>query len=160
MIFGHVNDLESAFAWLPKPLKLAVEHLKQTDFAALPAGNYDLQGRDIYVQVIDMHTKPFAETRPEVHRQYIDVQYLCSGSEKIGVASETGNNALAEDLLESRDLLFYGGMENESTLTMIPGSFAVFFPSDVHRPGCACGSPAAIRKVVIKVRVALLAAGV
>ena len=159
MIFGHVNDLESGFPWLPKPLKLAVEHLKQTDFAALPAGNYELRGRDIYVQVIDMSTKPFAETRPEVHRQYIDVQYLCSGSELIGVASDTGNNALAEDLLEQRDLLFYAGMDNESTLTMVPGSFAVFFPSDVHRPGCASGSPAAIRKVVIKVRVALLAAG-
>lgn len=160
MIFGHVNDLESGFSWLPKPLKLAVEHLRQTDFSTLPAGNYDLQGRDIYVQIIDMRTKPFAETRPEVHRQYIDVQYLCSGSELIGVASETGNNAIAEDLLEQRDLLFYSGMENESTLTMIPGSFAVFFPSDVHRPGCACGSPKAIRKVVIKVRVALLATGV
>jgi YhcH/YjgK/YiaL family protein len=156
MIFGNVKDLESGFAWLPKPLKLAVEHLKQTDFAALPAGNYDLQGKDIYVQVIDMTTKPFAETRAEVHRQYIDVQFLCRGREKIGVASETGNNAVAEDLLASRDLLFYSGMENESTLTMTPGSFAIFFPSDVHRPGCAFDQPEAIRKVVIKVRVSLL----
>jgi len=157
MIFGHVNDLESGFAWLPQPLKTALAHLKATDFAALPAGNYDLQGRDIYVQVIDMATKPFAETRPEVHRQYIDVQFLCRGKEKIGVAAETGNNTLAEDLLATRDLLFYTGMENESTLTMTPGSFAVFFPSDVHRPGCADGEPSPIRKVVIKVRVSLLA---
>ena len=157
MIFGHVNDLESGFAWLPHALKTALVHLKTTDFAALPAGNYDLQGRDIYVQVIDMTTKPFAETRPEVHRQYIDVQFSCNGNERIGVASDTGNNKLAEDLLEARDLLFYEAMENESTLTMTPGSFAVFFPSDVHRPGCAVTVPAPIRKVVIKVRVALLA---
>jgi len=156
MIFGHVNDLQSGFAWLPKPLKFAVEHLRDTDFATLPAGNYDLQGKEICVQVIDMSTKPFAETRPEVHRRYIDVQFLYRGSEKIGVASETGNNALAEDLLEQRDLLFYSGMENESTLTMIPGSFAVFFPGDVHRPACAFDLPAPIRKVVVKVRVSLL----
>lgn len=156
MIFGHVNDLEAGFSWLPQPLKTAVEHLKKTDFAALPAGNYDLQGRDIYVQVIDMTTKRFAETRPEVHRQYIDVQFSCNGNETIGVASDTGNNAIAEDLLASRDLLFYAGMENESTLTMVPGSFAMFFPSDVHRPGCAVGEPAPIRKVVIKVRASLL----
>jgi YhcH/YjgK/YiaL family protein len=160
MIFGNVKDLESSFAWLPKPLKVAVEHLKNTDFLALPAGNYDLQGKDIYVQVIDLTTKPFAETKPEVHRQYIDVQFLCRGSEKIGVASETGKNAVAEDLLEQRDLLFYTGMENESTLTMTPGSFAVFFPSDVHRPACAFDQPMAIRKVVIKVGVSLLADGV
>jgi YhcH/YjgK/YiaL family protein len=159
MIFGHVNDLESGFAWLPQALKTALVHLKSTDFAALPAGNYDLQGRDIYVQVIDLTTKPFAETRPEVHRQYIDVQFLCRGEEKIGVASETGRNVVSEDLLEARDLLFYTGMENESTLTMTPGSFAVFFPSDVHRPACAVAAPAPIRKVVVKVRVALLEGG-
>jgi YhcH/YjgK/YiaL family protein len=158
MIFGHVNDLESAFAWLPKPLKTAVEHLKHTDFLKLPVGNYDLQGKDIYVQVFDMTTKPFADTRAEVHRQYIDVQFLCSGREKMGVASETGNNLVSEDLLEQRDLLFYSGMENESTLTMTPGSFAVFFPSDVHRPGCAVEQPETVRKVVIKVRVSLLQA--
>ena len=157
MIFGHVNDLDASFAWLPQPLRTAVEHLKRTDFMALPAGNYDLQGKDIYVQVIDMTTKPFAETRPEVHREYIDVQFLVQGREKIGVASDTGKNAVAEDLLAQRDLLFYAEMENDSTLTMTPGSFAVFFPSDVHRPACAFEQPEAIRKVVVKVRLSLLA---
>ena len=68
MIFGNVKDLETSFAWLPQPLKTALKHLRDTDFEALPAGNYDLQGRDIYVQVIDVTTKPFAETRPEIHR--------------------------------------------------------------------------------------------
>jgi YhcH/YjgK/YiaL family protein len=157
MIFGHIKDLESSFAWLPEPLKIAVQHLKTTDFVALPAGNYELQGRDIHVQVIDMHTRPFADTHPEVHRQYIDVQFLARGSEKIGVATDTGNNQVARDKLAEHDLLLYAGMENESTLTMTPGTFAVFLPSDVHRPGCAADQPQAIRKVVIKVRASLLA---
>ena len=158
MIFGHVNDLESTFAWLPQALKTALDHLKSTDFTALPAGNYDLQGRDIYVQVVDMSTKPAAECRAEVHRQYIDVQFLCSGSEQMGFAAETDQNVVAEDLLAERDLLFYTGMQNESTVNMVPGSFAVFFPRDVHRPGGAVGHPMAIRKVVVKVRASLLAA--
>ncbi len=157
MIFGHIKDLETSFAWLPKPLKVAVEHLKTTDFAALPAENYDLQGKDIRVQVIDMHTRVFADTHAEVHREYIDVQFLVHGCEKIGVATDTGHNVVAKDMLAERDLLFYTGMENESTLTMTPGSFAVFLPTDVHRPGCAVDQPQAIRKVVVKVRVALLA---
>ena len=157
MIFGNIKDYESGFAWLPQPLKTVIEHLKKTDFQALPVGNYDLQGKDIYVQVFDMTTKPFAETRPEVHRQYADVQFSVSGCEKIGVASDDGSNTVAEDLLAERDLLFYSGVENESMLTMIPGSFAVFMPSDVHRPACAFDQPEAIRKVVVKVRVSLLA---
>lgn len=156
MIFGNVKDLESSFAWLPKPLKTAVEHLKTTDFAALPAGNYDLQGKDILVQVIDMMTRPIGETHPEVHREHIDVQFLVHGHEQIGVATDTGNNQIAKNMLAERDLLLYTGMENESTLTMMPGAFAVFLPTDVHRPGCCVDAPEVIRKVVVKVRVALL----
>ena len=157
MIFGNIKDYESGFAWLPQPLKTVIEHLKQTDFEALPVGNYDLQGKDIYVQVFDMTTKPFTETRPEVHRQYADVQFSVSGCEKIGVASDDGSNTVAEDLLAERDLLFYAGVKNESMLTMTPGSFAVFLPSDVHRPGVALDEPKKVRKVVVKVRVSLLA---
>ena len=156
MIFGHVNDLEPSFAWLPKPLRTALEHLRDTDFTNLPAGKYDLQGRDIYVQVIDMKTKLMSESRAEVHRQYIDVQFLFSGAEKVGFAAETGRNLMAEDLLAERDLIFYTGMENESTITMVPGNFAMFFPRDVHRPGVAVDQPMAIRKVVVKVRESLL----
>ncbi len=159
MIFGNIHNMNDVLAALPAPLQTAVRHLQATDFGQLPAGNYDLQGKDIYVQVIDLTTKAFAETRPEVHRQYIDVQFLWSGREKIGVANDTGNNQIAQDLLEQRDLLFYSGMENESTLVMLPGSFAVFFPSDVHRPACQFEGPEAIRKIVIKVRLSLLNEG-
>jgi biofilm protein TabA len=160
MIFGNIDNMEDLLPTLAPPLRTALQHLATTDFHALPTGNYELQGSDIYVQVFDMTTKPFAETRPEVHREYIDVQFLCDGQEKIGVAVDTGRNAVAENLLGTRDLLFYSGMENESTLRMHPGSFAIFLPSDVHRPGVQVDGPLKVRKVVIKVRIALLKQGV
>jgi YhcH/YjgK/YiaL family protein len=156
MISGHVGQLQDLLPLVPAPLRLALQHLRDTDFTALPAGNYDLQGKDIYVQVIDMTTKPVADCRPEVHRQYADVQFLVSGREQIGMAVDTGKHKLGEDLLATRDLLFYTDVQDEATLTMRPGSFAVFMPGDVHRPGGAIGEPAPIRKVVMKVRVSLL----
>lgn len=156
MIFGNVADFESSFMWLPTPLRTAVDHLRKTDFKALPPQPYELQGRDIYVQVFDTTTKPVPETRPEIHRHYIDVHFSLDGQEKAGFASETGDNEVDEDLLAERDLLFYKGVRNESWVTMLPGSFAIFLPSDVHRPGCMLDTPANIRKVVVKVRHALL----
>lgn len=156
MIAGHISQLDELLPVLPAPLRRALAHLRDTDFAAKPAGNYDLEGKDIYVQVIDMTTKPAAECKPEVHRQYADVQFLVRGRERIGVAAETGKFAVAEDLLAARDLLFYADVADEATLSMRPGSFAVFLPTDVHRPGCAFDGAEAIRKVVMKVRVALL----
>ena len=159
MMFGNVKDLDSTFFWLPQPLKAAVTHLQQTDFNALPAGKYELQGSDMFVQVMDLTTKPLAETRPEVHRDYIDVQFLVRGREKIGVVPDSGKNVVVEDSLAERDILFYQSVENEVMLMMTPGCFAVFQPHDVHRPACAVEQPEAIRKVIVKVSVALLARG-
>ncbi len=156
MIFGHVRDLDSGFAWLPGPLRFALEHLRQTDFAAVPAGQYALQGRDIFVKVDDLISKPHAQARAEVHRRYIDVHYCFRGVEQLRCACDSGDNAVVEDLLAQRDVLVYAGVENESTLTMTPGSFAIFFPADVHRPGGADHAPGPMRKVVVKVRAALL----
>jgi len=156
MLFGHVRHAEQALSALPEPLQAAVRHLRDTDFEKLPAGNYDLRGKDIYVQVIDLTTKAPSELRPEVHRQYVDVQFLCRGRERIGVADDTGNNEIAEEHFAERDICFYRGMENETTLEMVPGSFAIFFPWDVHRPGCAADGPQPIRKVVVKVRLATM----
>lgn len=44
--------------------------------------------------------------RPEVHRRYIDIQFLAWGEEKIGIAIDTGNNKVSESLLEQRDIIF------------------------------------------------------
>jgi YhcH/YjgK/YiaL family protein len=137
-------------------LQAALKHLAETDFASLPAGKYELQGNDMFVLVIDLTTKAADENRPEVHRKYIDVQFLASGRERIGVASDTGRNVVTSDMLAERDLLFYQDMENETMLEMYPGNFAVLFPWDAHRPGCQVDQPVAIRKVVVKVAVSLL----
>jgi beta-galactosidase beta subunit len=155
MISGHIGQLQDLLPMVPAPLRLALQHLRDTDFTALPAGNYDLQGKDLYVQVIDMNTAgrrlppgsapPVRRRAVPGHRPRADRRRRHTGKHKVG-----------EDMLSARDLLFYADVQDEATLTMRPGSFAVFMPSDVHRPGGAIDGPEPIRKVVLKVRVALL----
>jgi YhcH/YjgK/YiaL family protein len=156
MICGNINNLGNARNWLPAPLQEALDCLQNTDFAALAPGHHDLRGDDIFFQVIDLTTKPAQENRPEAHRNYIDVQFLVRGSEKIGVATDDGTNVVAQDRLKERDLLFYENVAHESWIEMVPGSFAVFFPNDIHRPACMVDAPSAIRKVVVKVKAARL----
>lgn len=156
MIFGHISQLQDILPAAPEALRTALVHLRDKDFSVSPPGSYELQGMDIYVQVIDLTTKPVAECRPEVHREYADVQFLVSGAERIGVAIDMGSNVISEDFTPTRDLRFYESMPMETTLNMRPGSFAVFMPSDVHAPGGAADKPMAIRKVVMKVRASLL----
>ncbi|MDR3435065.1 YhcH/YjgK/YiaL family protein [Telmatospirillum sp.] len=152
MIFGNVNNLKDMLPWLPIPLRTAMSYLMGTDFELLPAGRYDLEGDNIYVLIQDATTKPKEDRKPEVHRKYIDVQFLVRGQEAMGIATDTGNNKIRDDLLAERDVIFYEDMENESRLVFKPGDFAIFFPSDVHRPVCQVDESESIRKVVVKVR--------
>ncbi|MDC6720845.1 YhcH/YjgK/YiaL family protein, partial [Escherichia coli] len=101
-------------------------------------------------------TREAVVNRPEVHRRYIDIQFLAWGEEKIGIAIDTGNNKVSESLLEQRNIIFYHDSEHESFIEMIPGSYAIFFPQDVHRPGCIMQTASEIRKIVVKVALTAL----
>lgn len=149
MIFGHISHKNPCV--FPVAITLALDFLRTTDFAAIPAGVIEIKGRDIYAQVLDLTTRPAHENLPEVHRRYIDIQFLAWGEETIGVALDNDNNIVAESYQDQRDILFYQQMQDESFITMVPGSYAIFFPQDVHRPACNKNKETKIRKVVVKV---------
>ncbi|MFZ4220348.1 YhcH/YjgK/YiaL family protein [Enterobacter ludwigii] len=151
MILGHISQPNPCR--LPWAIEKALDFLRTTDFTALAPGVVDIDGRNIFAQVLDLTTQTWDENRPEVHRRYLDIQFLAWGEEKIGVAIDTGNNEISESLLEQRDIIFYHGSENESFIEMTPGTYAIFFPQDVHRPACIKNKASAIRKIVVKVAI-------
>jgi len=61
-------------------------------------------------------------------------------------------SVISEDLRPGKDMIFYQKPVKESMLDFKEGSFAIFFSSDIHRPGCLSGKKTIIRKVVIKVK--------
>ena len=154
MIFGHISQPNPCR--LPRVIEKALHFLRTTDFTTLEPGVVEIEGRNIFAQVLDLTTKDLHENRPEVHRRYLDIQVLAWGEEKIGIAIETGNNEISESLLEQRDIIFYHNSENESFIEMIPGSYAIFFPQDVHRPACIKNKETTIRKIVVKVAISEL----
>ncbi|MDK2789443.1 MAG: biofilm protein TabA [Epulopiscium sp.] len=155
MIYGDIKNTDYIDKVYPLPLVKAINYLKNTDFSSIKAGKYEIEGQDIYAQVIDTTTKEKSKAKPETHKKYVDVQFLIEGKEIIGFARKSDSNKVVEDLLEQKDVIFYENAENESELVMAPGNFAVFFPDDVHRPACNCGGEHSIRKVIVKVSVEL-----
>ncbi|HEY8805283.1 MAG TPA: YhcH/YjgK/YiaL family protein [Clostridium sp.] len=156
MIFGditNINDMEKIYSG---SMMKAINYLKNTNFLNMKTGTYEIDGKDIYAQVIDATTKEKCELRPEVHRKYIDVQFSVEGKEIIGFARDTGNNKISEELLKERDIIFFEGMENEIDLIMKPGNFAILFPNDVHRPACVYNETCTIRKVIVKVNTEII----
>lgn len=151
MIFGHISNPNPCA--LPAAIEKALHFLRTTDFHKLDTGVVEIEGREIYAQILDLTTKEKTENQPEVHRRYIDIQFLAWGEEIIGVAPDQGENRIAQSLLEERDIIFYHDMKNESEMIMTPGTYAIFFPQDVHRPACIYNTVSHIRKIVVKVKV-------
>ena len=102
--FGHIAQPNPCR--LPAAIEKALDFLRTTDFNALDPGVVEIDGKNIYAQIIDLTTREAVENRPEVHRRYIDIQFLAWGEEKIGIAIDTGNNKVSESLLEQRDIIF------------------------------------------------------
>ncbi len=140
----------------PAAVKRVINYLKATDLVKLENGKHEIEGEKIFMQLFEITTKDVQEVKPEVHRKYIDLQFSVDGNEYIGCAPDPGNLEICENLLDTRDIIFYKEVENESFLNMQKDCFAVFFPHDVHRPGLVNKEPKTIRKAVIKISVDLI----
>ncbi len=127
----------------------AFEFIRKTDFSKLADGKYEIDNDKLFAMVQEYNTKNETKGKPEAHRKYIDIQYIHSGVELIGVAP-LKNNILISDEPE-KDLAFY---ESETSLIKLnTGMFAVFFPEDLHMPGIKLNQSAKVKKVVVKVLV-------
>ncbi len=153
MIYGELKNLDSELKAFSPALQKALRYLQTTDFAELAPGNYEIDGKKIYAAVSDNETKPKAERRPEAHVKYIDIQYLASGKEIIGCSFLTDRNEVLEDELAEKDVIFYKNVVGEIDCELHPGVYAILFPGDVHRPGCAVSTSSRVRKVVVKIAV-------
>jgi biofilm protein TabA len=156
MIFGCIHNLEYDKKILPKALVQGLEYLKKTDLANLAPGKYEIDGTALFALIQDNQTAPRSDRKAEIHRKYIDIQYVHSGSEIIGYGIVNPANDVLENLLDQKDALFFKNVKDEIDLIMTPGTYAIFFPADVHRPGCIHETTAMVRKVVVKVAVASL----
>lgn len=128
-------------------IEKALDILKETDFAAMEPGRYDVDGAELYYLVQKYDSKE-ANDRPEAHRKYIDIQYVFAGEECIGYAPLCAMEEEIEAKPE-KDIFFYRGKVTD--VKMPTGSFMVLYPQDAHAPGKAIGTPAPVGKVVFKV---------
>lgn len=156
MIFGHIKNLAQEKSILPAALRTGLDYLAKTDFAGIAAGKHEIVGSDIFVALSDYTTDSKENKKLEAHVKYIDIQYIVSGTENIGYGDMEPGLTVKEDKLAEKDVIFYQAVPNETELKLTSGMYAVFFPWDVHRPGCTAGGPEPVRKAVVKVKMELL----
>ena len=115
-------------------------------------GRYNIAGDELYALVQSYDTVFPAEKKFEAHRKFLDIQYAVRGRETIHFAPISALHPTTAYNVK-KDCLHYVDPSFSTPRHFEPGSFAIFFPQDGHKPGCFNGAFAHVKKVVIKVRV-------
>ncbi len=148
MIYDSLKHLESYKGIHPGILR-GLELIRNTDFSNMEDGRHEIDGDNLFIMLQSYETKLKNDT-PEAHKKYIDIQYLISGQEKIGVGPLEEMTEETEGHPE-RDIWFYHGPSSEISLE--GDKFVVLWPGDAHAPCIAVDAPAPCRKCIVKVKV-------
>lgn len=152
MVFDSIVHLGRYDALIGEEKASAIHaFLSAHDMAALPDGHYEILGRDLFVNVQTYEPKDPAEARCEMHRQYIDLQYVIRGSEKMGCRPRRAGEDPEEAKPEGDIWFFEKG--DASDLAVTEGMFALFLAGELHAPGIADGKSGLVKKAVFKISV-------
>jgi YhcH/YjgK/YiaL family protein len=146
-LVGH----RGRYGSLGPELDRALKYLADTDFSTLKDGKHEIDGEAIFALVSTYETEPGNVRSFEAHRKHVDLQYLLSGREIIHWAPLQELTPVGE-YSDEKDIVFLSG-DSRARLRLSPGTFALFYPEDAHKPNCAWDTPQPARKVVVKVRV-------
>ena len=124
----------------------AFAFLRDSNLAALSVGKHVIDGDNVYATVTEAPSKEFDKSAWESHRNYIDLQHVITGEEKIGVAP-VSSATIIKPYDETKDLANYTADGKFYLAT--PDIFFLFFPGDAHRPNIKVDGYNVVKKIVI-----------
>jgi biofilm protein TabA len=127
----------------------AFAFLNDPKLDTLKPGKYIIDGDNVYATITEAPSKTFDQSAWESHRNYIDLQYVIHGKEKIGVAPVSSATVI-KPYDASRDAANYTADGQFYIAT--PDEFFLFFPGDAHRPNIKVEGYDTVKKLVIKIR--------
>lgn len=149
MIFDTL-DKAGLYSPIHPMIAKGIAYLQSDDWKDKAIGVYELEPDALYVHVQEFETIPETASKWEAHRIYTDIQYVVSGTERMGYGKQDQFEAITE-YNEKNDFLHLEGTGD--FIDVQAGMFTIFFPHDIHKTKVAIEHPAEISKIVLKVRV-------
>jgi YhcH/YjgK/YiaL family protein len=128
----------------------ALDFLGQADLEQLAEGKYEIDGDRVFAMVVRAEGRSADEAELEIHRKYIDIQYMINGTELIGWKPLADCSEPIGEYNAENDIQFFKD-QSDCFVQLNAGSAAVFFPEDAHMP--LIGEGRKMHKVIVKVLV-------
>lgn len=115
--------------------------------ADLPLGRTEVDGENVFINVMEADLKPGEGANPEYHRRYADLQIDITGGEGWGYTNEPGEEV-------GKYAVDCGFQDSASVVSgaLGEGRFVLFFPTELHKPGLVQHGCVGVRKAVVKIR--------
>jgi biofilm protein TabA len=156
MIIGLLSDVAQQRSILPKAVFDALTYVMQQKPESLATGRYASDNDKMFFMVQEPNLRTLETSRSEAHNNYADIQIPLTAGERYGISLPEPGLVATEDLLAQKDVAYYQNPANEFFVDILPGTYAVFFPHELHRPCVAIDECIAMRKLVIKIHKDLL----
>lgn len=148
MIIDNLENFRN-YKFRNRNINKAIEFILNTDFRKKESGKYKIKGDELYYFISQYRTTSELDSIPELHKKYIDIQFLSEGTERIGYAPYSRQKVFKKYNNEN-DIAFYKSAMSYITLTK--GMFAIINTMELHQPGISLKEPEYVKKIVFKVR--------
>ncbi|MCQ2345366.1 MAG: YhcH/YjgK/YiaL family protein [Paludibacteraceae bacterium] len=150
MILDKLENADLYYDSVPG-LEAFMKFYNDNDLEMYPPMRVKLDGDDLFINVQEIKLRQEKDCPMEAHRDYIDIQVPLSGPEDMGWRALQDCQHELQEYDEGKDMELYKDSP-VSVFTVPEGYFAVFFPTDGHKPGI--GEPGkSHKKLIAKTRV-------
>lgn len=152
MVFDNIKNCELYYSMHPR-FKDAFDFIKKAIKENLDADKYEIDGKELWASVQEYTSKLETEAKAEAHKNYIDIQYIVSGTEVIE-GFDIDKATPKSDYNDVKDVMFYEDLADVTKGILNADEYGIFFPNDVHKPGmCLNGKQDTVKKIVVKVKI-------
>lgn len=148
MILSNLKNTERIEQLHPL-FKEVFDYVKSHDLLHTECGRIELRGDELFINNANPTLIPAEKQVLELHRDYIDIQILLEGKERMGWKAIDDLQEEVQPYNKQKDCALYADRPT-TYVDLVPGEFAIFFPEDPHAPIIGEGK---VRKLIAKVRV-------
>lgn len=149
MVFGNIDNLKE-YSFLEDKVKKCFEYAKEHDLLQYEKGSHEIDGDELFVNIVSYTTTTPEERFWEAHKKYIDVHMIIEGKESIDVSFCDDMQIKSFD--ENRDFVELTGEEKATVNLINKGDFLICYPEDAHRTAIICQQSQTIKKAIFKIK--------